>query len=72
MLTVPNTQTANPALDDFYATVQRGSVFRAKCPAGASPLKIQAVFDYTAAADRHDLAAVRRHDTSRALAGPNS
>jgi hypothetical protein len=46
-LTVPNTQTANPALDDFYATVTRGSVFRARCPAGASPLKIQAVFDYT-------------------------
>ena len=53
-LTVPNTQTANPALDDFYATVQRGSVFRAKCPAGASPLKIQAVFDYTAAGDPTD------------------
>ena len=45
-LTVPNTDAANPALDDFYATVSRGSVFRAKCHAGASPLKIQAVFDY--------------------------
>jgi hypothetical protein len=44
-LTVPNTHTANPALDDFYATVQRGSVFRARCPAGGV-LRIQAVFDY--------------------------
>ncbi len=53
-LTVPNTHTANPSLDDFSAVVQRGSVFRAKCPAGASPLKIQAVFDYTAAGDATD------------------
>jgi hypothetical protein len=45
VLTVPNTHTANPALDDFYATIQRG--VRARCPAGASPLKVQAVFDYT-------------------------
>jgi hypothetical protein len=44
-LTVPNTQTANPALDDYYATIQRG--VKARCPAGASPLKVQAVFDYT-------------------------
>jgi hypothetical protein len=46
-LTVPNTQTADPALDDFYATVQRGGVFQARCPAGTSPLKVQAVFSYT-------------------------
>ncbi|MEK6327362.1 MAG: hypothetical protein AABM66_07550 [Actinomycetota bacterium] len=46
-LTVPNTHTANPALDDFSAVVSRGSVFTARCPAGTSPLKIQAVFDYT-------------------------
>ncbi len=51
-LTVPNTQTANPALDDFYATIQRG--VQARCPAGASPLKVQAVFDYTAAGDPTD------------------
>jgi len=44
-LTVPNTQTANPALDDYYATTQRGSVFRARCD--SSPLRIQAVFTYT-------------------------
>jgi len=43
-LNVPNTQAANPALDDYYATVVRGSVYRAKCE---NPLKTQAVFDYT-------------------------
>jgi len=53
-LTVPNTHTANPSLDDFSAVVQRGSVFRANCPSGASPLKIQAVFDWTAAGDATD------------------
>jgi hypothetical protein len=53
-LTVPNTSAANPALDDFYATVVRGSVFTARCPAGQSPLKGQAVFDYTAAGDPTD------------------
>ena len=53
-LTVPNTHTANPSLDDFYATTARGSVFQARCPAGQSPLKIQAVFDYTAAGDPTD------------------
>ena len=37
-LTVPNTHTANPSLDDFGATITRGSVVRARCPAGASPL----------------------------------
>jgi hypothetical protein len=46
VLTVPNTHVANPALDDFYATVQRGSAFRSRCPAGGV-LRIQAVFDYT-------------------------
>ena len=30
-LTVPNTHTANPSLDDFYATVSRGNAFRARC-----------------------------------------
>jgi hypothetical protein len=43
-LTVPNTQTADPALDDYYATTVRGSAFRAKCE---NPLKIQATFTYT-------------------------
>ena len=38
-LNVPNTHTANPALDDFYATVTRGTAFRAKCPAGHPPTR---------------------------------
>jgi hypothetical protein len=54
VLTVPNTHTANPALDDFYATVSRGSVFRANCPAGTSPHRMQGVWDYTAAGDPTD------------------
>ena len=37
-LNVPNTHTANPALDDFHATLARGTAFQAKCqPAGTSP-----------------------------------
>ena len=54
VLTVPNTHTANPSLDDFYATVTRGAAFRAKCPAGASPHKMQGTWDYTAAGDAND------------------
>ena len=53
-LTVPNTHTANPALDDFYATSYAWQRLQARCPAGASPLKVQAVFDYTAAGDPTD------------------
>ena len=51
---VPNTHTANPSLDDFYATVTRGAAFRAKCPAGASPHKMLGTWDYTAAGDAND------------------
>ena len=36
-LNVPNTHTANPSLDDFYATVTRGAAFRARCPRWGSP-----------------------------------
>jgi hypothetical protein len=50
-LTVPNTHTANPALDDFYATVVRGTAFRARC---RSPLRMQVTWDYTAAGDPND------------------
>jgi hypothetical protein len=31
---------------DFYATLQRGSVFRARCPAGTSPHKLVGIFQY--------------------------
>jgi hypothetical protein len=54
-LTVPNTHTANPALDDFSATVFRGAAFRARCPAGQNPMKMQGIWDYTAAGDANDV-----------------
>jgi hypothetical protein len=53
-LTVPNTQSANPALDDFSATLSRGAAFRARCPAGTSPHKLLGTLDYTAAGDAND------------------
>ena len=46
-LTVPNTHVPNPSLDDYSGTIARGTAVQAKCPAGQSPLKVQAVFDYT-------------------------
>jgi len=42
-LHVAGTQAANPALDDFYATVKRTTVFRAKC---VSPMRMLALWDY--------------------------
>ena len=68
-LTVPDTDAANPALDDFSATVPRGSVFRAKCPAGTSPLKMQGIWDYTAAGDANDSFVV---NAAVPVAGPDS
>ena len=53
-LNVPNTHTSNPALDDFSATLSRGAAFRAKCPAGVSPHKLQGTWDYTAGGDPND------------------
>jgi hypothetical protein len=46
-LTVPNINSLALALDDFYATVQRGSFFRARCPAGANPWKLRGTFLYS-------------------------
>jgi hypothetical protein len=46
-LTVSNTQTADPALDDFYATIVRGDAFRARCPNPTYKHKIVGIFDYT-------------------------
>jgi hypothetical protein len=34
-------------LDNFYATVKRGNYVQARCPAGASPLKVRARFVYS-------------------------
>jgi hypothetical protein len=53
-LFVNGTDAATPALDDFSAFLRRGSAFRANCPAGQSPLKMQAIWDYTAAGDPND------------------
>jgi hypothetical protein len=54
-LTVPNTQTANPALDDFYATVARGGVFRGRCTnTTPKPHRMQTTWDYTASGDPND------------------
>ena len=48
-LTVPNTQTADPALDDFYATLTRGTAFRAKCATrNPSAHRMLGTWDYTA------------------------
>jgi hypothetical protein len=46
-LRVPRLDTTGLILDDFYATVVRGAVFQARCPAGTSPHKLAGVFDYT-------------------------
>jgi hypothetical protein len=54
-LTVPNTHTANPALDDFYATVSRGNAFRARCNnTTPRPHRMLGTWDYTAAGDPND------------------
>jgi hypothetical protein len=50
-LTITNTQAANPALDDFYATVKRTTAFRAKC---VSPMRMLGFWDYTATGDAND------------------
>jgi hypothetical protein len=46
-LTVPNVDTAPLPLIDFYAYVKRGSFFQARCPAGASPLKVRGLWQYS-------------------------
>jgi hypothetical protein len=50
-LHVANTQAANPALDDFYATLKRTTTFRAKC---VSPMRMLGFWDYTATGDAND------------------
>jgi len=46
-LTVPGIAGLALPLDDFYATIQRGNYFRAKCPAGANPWKMRGTFLYS-------------------------
>jgi hypothetical protein len=53
-LTVPNVNVVNPTLDDFYASVERGAIFQARCPAGEDPHLLQGTFSYTAPGDATD------------------
>jgi hypothetical protein len=53
-LHVVNTQTANPALDDFYATLDRGAVIKAKCPSSGYKFKMLGHWVYTAGGDAAD------------------
>jgi hypothetical protein len=53
-LHVVGTQTANPALDDFYATIDRGAVLKATCPVSGYKFKELGFWDYTATGDAND------------------
>jgi len=46
-LVVPNIDQLPLPLDDFYATVRRGSYFQARCPAGASPWRVRGIWAYS-------------------------
>jgi hypothetical protein len=46
-LTVPNIDVLPAPLDDFYATIKRGSYFQARCPAGTNPWKLRGIFAYS-------------------------
>jgi hypothetical protein len=46
-LTVPNIDSLAVPLDDFYATIKRGTYFQARCPAGVSPWKLRANWLYS-------------------------
>jgi len=49
-LTVPNIDSLALPLDDFYATVKRGTnpgYFQARCPAGTTPWKLRGIFAYS-------------------------
>jgi len=53
-LTVPGIDGLALPLDDFYATIQRGSYFRARCPAGTNPWKMRGTFLYSGAGNPTD------------------
>jgi hypothetical protein len=46
-LTIPGISGLALPLDDFYATLKRGSFFQARCPAGTTPWKMRAKFAYS-------------------------
>jgi len=53
-LTVPNIDGLTLPLDDFYATVNRGSYAQARCPAGTSPWKLRGIFVYSGSGQATD------------------
>ena len=46
-LTVPAIDALALPLDDFYATINRGAYFKARCAAGVSPWKLRGTFLYS-------------------------
>lgn len=46
-LTVSNIDVLPAPLDDFYATLKRGTYFQARCPAGTTPWKLRGIFAYS-------------------------
>jgi hypothetical protein len=53
-LHIAGTNAANPALDDFYATIDRGGVFKATCPVSGYKFKELGHWTYTASGDAAD------------------
>ena len=53
-LNIPNTHTANPSLDDFGATITRGTALQAKCIPAGSTEAMQGTWDYTGGGDAND------------------
>jgi len=49
-LTIPGISSLALPLDDFYATIKRGTTtgyFRARCPAGVTPWRLRGIFAYS-------------------------
>jgi hypothetical protein len=46
-LTVPNIDSLTLPLDDFYASIKRGTYFQARCPAGTTPWRLRGIFAYS-------------------------
>jgi hypothetical protein len=46
-LTVPGIDSLTLPLDDFYASLKRGTYFQARCPAGTTPWRLRGIFAYS-------------------------
>jgi hypothetical protein len=53
-LTISNIDALQVPLDDFYATIKRGTYFQARCPAGTSPWKLRGIFAYSGSGQAAD------------------